>query len=167
MRSPGGRRASGGSDSIAASLSVKEKNVWLCFLCFVFGGRHHASGSLLFFPLPLWRTHTHPCDHRSMNRISLALFLIEWRAEVILGLTRIFSPSRNICGTYGRRAAVWDSAAASESSSIAAHSIVLVQSSPMFPPQQNFVERKSETPGWSRVTHTLTSKCVSRTLPCD
>lgn len=121
MCSPGGRRASGGSDSIAASLSVKENNVWLCFLCFVFGGRHYASGSLLFFPLPLSRTHTHPtlaCDHRSINRISLAFFLIEWRAGVIQGLTRIFSPSRNICSTYGRGAAVWDSAASEAAASL-------------------------------------------------
>lgn len=115
VRSPGGRRASGGSDSIAASLSVKEKNVWLCLFCLVFRGRHHASGLLLFFSSPLSRTHTHPtlaCDHRSINRISLTFLLIEWRVEVILGLTRIFSPSRNICSTYRRSAAVWDSSEA-------------------------------------------------------
>lgn len=127
------------------------------FFCFVFRGRHHASGLLLFFSLPLSRTHTHPtlaCDHRGINRNSLTFFLIEWRVEVILGLTRIFSPSRNICSTCGRSAAVWDSAA---------DSLFFFLSSRMFPPQQNFVERPSETGGrpGSRVTHRLTSECVS------
>lgn len=41
------------------------------------------------------------CDRSSVNRISLTFFLIKSRVEVILGLTRIFSPSRNICSGRG------------------------------------------------------------------
>lgn len=172
VRSPGGRRASGGSDSIAASLSVKEKNVWLCLFCLVFRGRHHASGLLLLFSLlPFTDAHTSdvsmwPSQHKQ-DLINISPNWVARRGHY--GFNENLFPftehlqhvqaQRRSLGFRGRFG----------SSSIAADSLVFFQCSRMFPPQQNFVERQSETGGRprSRVTHRLTSECVSHTLPSD
>lgn len=122
------------------------------------------------FLSPLSRTHTHPtlaCDHRSINIINISPNRVARRGhsgfnENLFPFTEHLQhvqAQRRSLGFRGRFG----------SSSIAADSLVFFQCSRMFPPQQNFVERQSETGGRprSRVTHRLTSECVSRTLPSD
>lgn len=127
---------------------------------------------VVVFSPPFTDAHTHPtlaCDHRGINRNSLTFFLIEWRVEVILGSTRIFSPSRNICSTYGRSAAVWDSAAASEAAA-------LRPTRSLFPTLSNVsastklcreAVRNGRAAGVARDAQTDVRVRLSRTLPSD